>query len=397
MSLHVESDKKAKGKLDKQRRHATMSSLMVALLSFALLMLLLALWSLLPVSVETPTIVGYTSPDTEKPETKKPEMNPSQQSKPSAPSMASSRVIVSNAASPVTVVTPDFESKSIELGSGTGDDFGEGFGDTGWGGTGGSSSGFGSSETLSSALHGKFYDFKQTPAGKPNRDYPTDQAAISRGDRYVEYVEKIQRAHFSDASFSEFYKAPKELSLTNLAIPNAPASEGPEYFDVQNKVEPSGWVAHYLGVILIPEDGEYRFVGFADDYMAVMLSSKTRLVASWPDIQDRVRGSWKSTEPRGKWNSPIAGQSLICGDWLKLEGGDQMEMDLAVGERPGGKVGFVLMVQKNGMDYKKTAAGRPILPLFTTAPFSKANIREIEKKYPNYPFEWENVPVFRAR
>lgn len=391
MSLHAELNTTVKEELGKQRRRATLSSVVIALLSCALMMILLALWSLVPLLIETPTIVGYSVQPSEETETTRPVVPQSTQSKPSAPSMAASRVIASTAPADVAFMTPEFDPKSLELDSGTGHDFGAGFGEMGFGGGDGSSTGFGSSGTLSSALRGYLYDFKQNDEGESNKDY------FKNGRKYAEYVVKIEKRRFSESALSDYYKAPQQLSLTNLAIANAPAADGPKYFNAENEVEPRGWMAHYQGIITVPEDGEYRLVGFADDYLLVNLNNRTRLIASWPGLQESVRGRWRGTEPHNKWLSPIGNQHLIAGDWMKLKRGDEMKMDLAVGERPGGRVGFILMVEKKGENYKKTPNGRPILPLFTTTPFSADAQKKIQDQFPNYPFEWEKVPVFSAR
>ncbi|MGE9268839.1 MAG: hypothetical protein ACQKBY_12155 [Verrucomicrobiales bacterium] len=397
MSWHVELDERAKAKLAAQKRRTSLSSMAVALLAFALMLVVLALLTLVPALHKVPTIVSYNAPNQAEDELEVKKLPTSQAKKPSAPSMASSRVITAATTSAVAIPTPEFEVDEPSFDMGTGDDFGDGGDGFGLGGGGGSSSGFGSMQQLASALRGRLYDFKQTREGEANPDYPQSQDAINRGDYYIDVVQSLERRNFSESAFGDFFKAPQELSLTNLAIPDAAATEGPKYFNAEKDIKPSGWVAHYQGRISVPEDGRYRFVGFADDYMVVTINNRVRLVACWPSIQERVRGRWDPTEPVGAWAAPINPQKLICGDWMKLGRGDELKMDLAVGERPGGRINFILLVEKEGEEYRKDGAGRPILPLFTTSPISEETRQEIEGKFPNYAFEWEKVPVFSAR
>jgi hypothetical protein len=77
--------------------------------------------------------------------------------------------------------------------------------------------------------------------------------------------------------------------------------------------------------------------------------------------------------------------------------GQQIEISLAIGERPGGMVGFLLEVEKEGETYRTSADGRKILPLFTTHPFTDAERTEIQGRFGGYELEWEKVPVFGIR
>jgi hypothetical protein len=88
---------------------------------------------------------------------------------------------------------------------------------------------------------------------------------------------------------------------------------------------------------------------------------------------------------------------LVYGDWVKLREGELIDIDLAIGERPGGRVGFVLMVEEQGVDYRKAADGRPILPLFTTAPLSSEEKDRVVREFGSWEFEWDRVPVFGVK
>ena len=248
-------------------------------------------------------------------------------------------------------------------------------------------SAFGSTNSYANGLHGALYDFKQD---RHRRTLPYRADPVGK---FTQQILNIQKRKFSDSSLRPYFKAPLELTLTHLAIPNSPASEGPKHFGAEDLVAPSGWLAHYTGTVCVPETGRYRFVGMGDDYLTVYVDEGLCLSASWPGVQARTKGRWQAAE-EDLFTSPIGNQPLIFGDWLQLDKGQEIDLDLAIGEVPGGYLGFVLLVQKDGELYETAANGRPILPLFTTQAFFPQEEELIKKNFGSFTFDWQNVPVF---
>ena len=268
------------------------------------------------------------------------------------------------------------------------DDFGGVWGNDGNPGEAGhGGSMFGSSTSISGALKGRLYDFKQDRKGEPI-------AYNSSTGNYADILKSAERRDFSASSFSDYFAAPNELFLTSLAIPFSSASLGPEYFGAKDTIKPSGWVAVYTGLITAPSTGKFRLRGASDDFMVVLVEGRRNLVACWPDLQTVVAGNWEGGEIEGSRKSPLGGAQLHAGDWLDLRAGETVEITIAVGERPGGSVGFVLEIEEKGRNYRTDPNGRTILPLFTTRPFAAEERAEIEKRFGSYLFEWEDVPVF---
>ncbi len=135
----------------------------------------------------------------------------------------------------------------------------------------------------------------------------------------------------------------------------------------------------------------------ADDYLTVSVDGRPRLIACWPNLQKVIAKGWSAHRDTGKWTSPFHEQKLIFGDWFKLKKGQKVKLDLGIGEQPGGNLGYLLMLEKKGVDYRKDEAGRPILPLFTTASFSDSQRERLIQDFPNFPFDWENLLVFKAQ
>ena len=250
-------------------------------------------------------------------------------------------------------------------------------------------SAFGSTGSQTSGLRGALYDFKQDKRGR-SVAYRADPVG-----NFTQQILQIQKRKFSDSSLRSHFKAPLELTLTHLAIPNSPASGGPQHFGAEGLIQPSGWLAHYSGTVRVPETGRYRFVGMGDDYLTVYVDGRLRLSASWPGVQAGTKGRWEPAE-EDEFNSPIGNQPLIFGDWVSLSEGQAIELDLAIGEVPGGYLGFVLLIQKEGELYSSAPDGRPILPLFTTQPFFPQQEQLIQDSFGDFAFDWQKVPVFSA-
>jgi hypothetical protein len=265
-------------------------------------------------------------------------------------------------------------------GPGSGPGVGKGFIDT---------TPFGSKQEVAGALPGRFYDFKQTRQGKPVEGYD-----VASREHFTERVLKIQESDFRPTAFKKFFEAPDSLYLSQIAIALTDAGSAPKHFNVADKVKPSGWLIHYHGNVVADRDITVRFVGVGDDYISVFVKGKPRMINAWPDIRSTVMGRWKPDDPAESEATPLPGCPLVIGDWVKFRRGEKVELDIAIGERPGGKVGFVLMVEEKDAPYRTMSNGAKVLPLFSTEPISEKTHQRVVKDFPNWEFEWEKVPVF---
>jgi hypothetical protein len=392
MSLHVPLSPAAVQRLRAQRRNSTVASILISVLAIALIALVLAL-ILFPSLIKQPAvIVAYQAPAATEDDMQPQKITP-QRSRPAAPSAsAASRVITANTPAPVALEVPDIAFESDFFGIGI-DDFGDGGIGSGLGGGagGGGGGGFGSTGARPGSLEGKLYDFKQKPDGTK---IPYDLADRAE---FVDRVVRLQRSNFSESSLKRHFQAPNSLFLTHLAIPLSDASSGPEFFGAKDTIAPSGWMAHYQGRLTVAKSGTYRFAGLGDDYIGVFVNGRMRLAACWGDIQDMIDGRWEPSEPTGEHISPFSGMRLVYGDWITLKAGDVIDFDLAIGERPGGKVGFVLMLEEKGADYRLASDGRPILPLFSTGPIPDDEKNRIIREFGSWEFDWDTAPVFGAK
>ncbi|WP_232289524.1 hypothetical protein [Verrucomicrobium spinosum] len=314
---------------------------------------------------------------------------------------------VVSSASSTAIALPDLPMDSLDMpemssptsGGLSGGAFGSGgFGGSGSGGGFGNGVGMGGGKGFapmtvfgragdSGGLAGAFYDLKQNPEREPT--------GYTKG-AFIEAVHKVSAAKFSDDSMRGYYKAKQQINFTYLLVPaDMQASEGPKCFNVEKEVEPSGWFVHYGGTVVPPRPGMWRFVGFFDDLLIVYINNKPVLDGSWVPMAE---GYDKDKDMRQDFKGPAisGGRTAYCGKWVSLN--EPFRLDILVGERPGGKVGGLLLVQQQNEKYEVREDGTPILPVFTTTKLEMSDTRRLyNDEFAKRVQLARNPPVFEVR
>lgn len=226
---------------------------------------------------------------------------------------------------------------------------------------------FGVPNPISASLMGVFYDLKQTQTHKPTNVTPTS---------YTEIVEKYLTSDWDERIFSHYYQVPTTLYATQIFIPDMRAEAAPKAFRAGKTVQPSRWIIHYKGQVSPPSAGSYRFWASADDVIAVAVGGKTVLVMARGDMK-MPNLTWKSSSPDG---AVAANGRLRAGDWMNLRAGQIIDLDIIIGERPGGYFNAFLMVEKKGQKYPMDSKGSPILPIFQLAPYNTPVIDDVSRE-----------------
>ena len=212
---------------------------------------------------------------------------------------------------------------------------------------------FGGGRGSGNELIGTFYDLKQSSKGEP-----TDMD----NDKYLEVIDRFLSS-WNENGLKRYFQAPRNKYAVAFWMPNMRAEEAPKAYGVSDSVKPKQWLALYKGQISAPETGKYRFCGFADDVLYVRVKRRLVLDACWPDIQGRVSG-WKSDdENSGKFD--LSTGKMIIGDWINLTKDTPVDIEILIGERPGGYFLCHLMIEQQGKTYQMIG-DRPILPVFRT-------------------------------
>jgi len=220
---------------------------------------------------------------------------------------------------------------------------------------------FGKETTSQAALMGIFYDLKQT-----QQHAPTGVDVNSYGTVLDEFVSK----GFDEGVLNQYYRASKPMYTTQIYIPVMSASEAPKAFNVEKIVKPSRWVIHYKAQVLPPEDGTYRFLGYSDDVIFVAVNGQLVLNGSRESFNRLLKKTnWRPSERIAEY--PSGNSHLTAGDWIPLTANQPIDLDILIGEHPGGQFCAFLLYEKQGASYPVSTGAKPhpILPLFQVAPY----------------------------
>ncbi len=309
---------------------------------------------------------------------------------------------------------------------------------------------FGSSKSRGSGNEfiGHFYDLKQTPDHKL-----TDIGKLAEKNTFnpeaqnlcMQEINRFIRSGMKAAELRDYFVAPKQKYVTAFNFPPMSANAAPKAFDVADQVKPSYWICVYRGQIVAPEDGKFRFWGLADDVLVVRVNRRLVLDACWPEHIGRMT-SWKSRDEESRkfqinradygafkgadWrdvfpklaqgivdgggfsgllggikgddgqsvnrdnNYMCAANRLVVGDWVNLKKGQRADMEVVIGEIPGGWFGCRLLIEQQGKNYgtvSSDAGPRKVLPVFKTVPVNeklvpkmKADPNEMTLDGPNF-------------
>ncbi|MDR1190991.1 MAG: hypothetical protein LBK60_04905 [Verrucomicrobiales bacterium] len=197
------------------------------------------------------------------------------------------------------------------------------------------SSAFGSLEKKDAALIGIFYDFKRTQKG---------------GRLQVNYMKTIGdflNSNWDESALARFFRAARPVYATEVFIPNVSAGAAPKAFGLEGVVEPCEWIVVYKGQVSPPADGTYRFVGIADDVMAVAVNGKTVLFSHY---QGTNYSNWREPEPDHPNIRTVEGK-LRHGDWFDCRKDQIIDLDILIGEWPGTLFGAWVFIEKKGVAY----------------------------------------------
>jgi hypothetical protein len=240
-------------------------------------------------------------------------------------------------------------------------------------------------------LVGNFYDFKQLRGEKPkpNPDYKGD--ANARLDAAAANLFWGEAVKFIDKNWSrtglyKYFTSPNPLFATQLYIPTMSAEEAPKAYGVEKLAKGKAWIALYRGRVSPPETGTYRFIGGADDLLIVRFDGRIVLDGGLRNIT-----KLKSDKPGYKYGfkGDLFREGFPVSAPLQLRKDQFYDIQIMVGEAPGGEFNAFLLFEQEGVTYKQTAKGTPILPLFRVAN------SKTETSNAGPPF-MEDGPIWRA-
>lgn len=266
---------------------------------------------------------------------------------------------------PAMAISSQFATGRISGMGGAGFGTGLGFGNGNGMGVGGLGTG-GLGLTMFGArggggLEGTFYDLKQTKDRKPSGMNPS---------LYLSVIRTWLEGGLQETAMGNYFKAPSKLYATQFVMPDMDADEAPKAYRVADIVKPSQWVAHYKGKVSPPKTGTYQFLGAGDDILVVVFDRKLVLDASWESVSSLGPDA---IVPEGTYASFPRG-GYVKGRPINVEQGQWYEIDILIGERPGGQFFSCLCVEeegKSGLPLFRLSSGK--LPKLKNPPPFEAN------------------------
>ncbi|MEA3207575.1 MAG: hypothetical protein QOE70_632 [Chthoniobacter sp.] len=232
---------------------------------------------------------------------------------------------------------------------------------------------FGSTEKTSGSLIGIFYDLKQN-----------QQRQAVKAD-YLRTMGEFLDSGWDEAVLSRFFRGTKPIYATEVFIPWMGAGAAPKAFELEKIVRPEQWFVIYKGQVSPPEDGTYRFVGLADDVLAVAVNGKTELVSNFGNAQT---SKWREAAPAEAIK--VEPGKLRRGDWFEARKGKIVDLDILIGEHPGTAFGAWLLIERKGVKYPVVTdpkfGEQQVLPVFQV----KKTALVVKKK--DVPFSTDAEP-----
>jgi hypothetical protein len=211
-------------------------------------------------------------------------------------------------------------------------------------------------DSANPGLVGYLYDLKQSAYRSATKMSPSG---------YHKILTDFVAADWNESVLNSYYKSPKPLNTVYIFIPTIHASDGPAAFGVQNEVQPKMYAIWYKATVVAQQAGTFHFCGMADDILVVRVNGQTVLDGSLTAVDKDLWNSearipvtdykvTNSTEHRG----------LFKGKPFQVNVGDQVQLDVLIGEEPGGWSNYFLYIQREESSYKTMSNGSPLLPIF---------------------------------
>ena len=246
---------------------------------------------------------------------------------------------------------------------------------------------FGNGQSIGNDFVGTFYDFKRDRSGRP---------IPMSWDNFLMALKNFVKSGWKPSSIARYYHSPKKLYATTFMMPAMLSTIAPSAFGEGDTLG-YFWMAHYKGKLVCPAaytNGiTFRFRGVADDILVVRVDGRIVLsgcIKVGPvDFSRDIVPLWQShSADSRKYNG------FEVGDWITLEPGKPLDMEVMIGEVPGGAFSAELVVEVKGEKYERNIRGSPIFPIFKTAELS----RDLHESIVSYLMEGlvnlTNGPVF---
>ncbi|MGJ8672163.1 hypothetical protein [Rubritalea sp.] len=231
-------------------------------------------------------------------------------------------------------------------------------------------------------LIGNLYDLKSDAEREPT-DVVGKNGGVDAKEFYEAFAKLIKKG-FSEKDLEEYYMGDEQCNFEYMAIRSAAADKVPEAFG-SSYIEPKGVIVLYEGVIGKAPKKEFRFAGFFDDAVAVLVNGDLVFYNAYQDF-NRLKPEERSKA--FKETGSIATDAY--GKYITLKEGDKIQ--IAFAEVPGGGILGALKVQLKTFNYDEDQYDDPILHPFVARKVDKDLEEELAST--RVKFEQKRVPEF---
>lgn len=217
-------------------------------------------------------------------------------------------------------------------------------------------------------LVGTFYDLKQTPSRQPTdmglteeeKRSPKFEIQSPQAMRYAAVLKEFVKT-WNPSLLNGYYRAPETLSTPQIFIPVIKAEDAPKAFGVEKEVQARRWIVIYKGKVAAPETGTYRFVGAGDDILLVRIKGI--------NVLDGSLSAYYPIDPSANSKDMMAGPGpttpLRHGRWFDLSAHSFEDIQIVIGENPGGESSAFLLIERKGAHFdNRRDANFPAYPVF---------------------------------
>ena len=259
----------------------------------------------------------------------------------------------------------------------------------------------GSGRSVGNDFEGTYYYLMQKRSGAKYPGMSGEEGANAHGTGLcAQFLSKFLRSGWDISVFDPFWRAPAKLYATQFFVPPVNSSLAPEKFGDNTLNEAAYWFAHYKGEIGHKTGGRFRFWGHGDDVLFVRINGEIVLDGCWQTHYEADMAGWRPEPEAEEVNRryTLANTRFRVGNWFELDPGIPLEMEVLLGEIPGGGFSAMLCVEQEGVDYpeRDIPGGGPLLPIFRTMETPEHIIDEMSYAMPDGQVDFFGGSIFSA-
>ena len=164
---------------------------------------------------------------------------------------------------------------------------------------------FGFKGGMAGGLKGQIYDLKQSPDHQPTEMMSGTNSSMGSelyapGGGYtvwtvnqLKFFSEFFTSGWDEKKLERFYRAKESVTAFQIMVPGMPSTMGPKSFGVEKEIPYARhWMVHYKGKVTAPRDGTFRFVGKADDMIAVRFDNQNVFVHTLQNMDKQTMASF---------------------------------------------------------------------------------------------------------